>query len=149
MISCAAKGENKGVNRSWFNRIDNAKRKTIVDKTQGRKLKTEMGKPPGLISCTPEGKALLAMRVVPIVISHDRGNEDGIVITTNGTYQQIHYYPWHVRLAVPAPLMASVVLLLLQTPVKSHEWGKDRIVITTNGIYPVICDTHIPLWLRP
>jgi hypothetical protein len=88
MISCAAEGREQRGKQKLIQQDRQCQKKT-----QGRKLKTEMGKPPGLISCTPEGKAVLAMRVVPIVISHDRGNEDGIVITTNGTYQQIHYYP--------------------------------------------------------
>ena len=35
---------------------------------------------------------------------------------------------------------------LAKRPVKSHEWGKDRMVFTTNGTYQsvVICDTDIP-----
>jgi hypothetical protein len=36
--------------------------------------------------------------------------------------------------AVPAPLVPPTMLFLLQT-LMNYEWGKDRIVITTNGAY--------------
>jgi hypothetical protein len=45
--------------------------------------------------------------------------------------------------AVPAPRVAPIVLLFFTYPMISHEWGKDRIVITTNGEYPWSFETDI------
>jgi len=45
-------------------------------------------------------------------------------------------------LAIPAPLVTSV-MLLSSNPVISQEWGKDGTVIMTNETYPLSFMTQI------